>query len=160
VFAAARALARLDEMNCRYERDRLVRQETDNIGVAVDLQGDLFVIGVSAGASAKLEEISSEIKKQYRRLVKGDAEAKKVRPARMTVSNLSACNVESFTAIVNPPESCVLAVGKVAPAVVAVDGEAVVQNRISLTLSVDHRVVSGRYAAEFLGAIVEELEGV
>ena len=78
----------------------------------------------------------------------------------MTVSNLGGSNVESFAAVINPPESAILAVGKIMPVVTVVDGQVAVQDRVNLTLSVDHRVASGKYAAGFLGAIVKELESL
>jgi pyruvate dehydrogenase E2 component (dihydrolipoyllysine-residue acetyltransferase) len=78
----------------------------------------------------------------------------------LTVSNLGGSGIESFAAVINPPESAILAVGKVMPAVAVAEGQVVVQNRVNLTLSVDHRVASGKYAAEFLRAIVRELESL
>ena len=67
--------------------------------------------------------------------------------------------VDQFTAIINPPEAAVLGVGRVMPVPVARDdGQVVVQQRCTLTLSVDHRIISGKYAGDFLGAIVKELE--
>ena len=79
-------------------------------------------------------------------------------PAVFTVSNLGGSGIESFAAVINPPESAILAVGKVMPVVAAVQGMIAIQNRVNLTLSVDHRVASGKYAAEFLAAVVRELE--
>ena len=78
----------------------------------------------------------------------------------MTISNLGAAGIESFAAIINPPEVAVLAIGQIAPVVVAHNGQVAIQNRVTLTLSVDHRIVNGRYAAEFLRKIVEELEAL
>ena len=74
------------------------------------------------------------------------------------ISNLGGSGIESFVAVINPPESAILAIGKVMAVVTAVDGMIAIQNRVSLTLSVDHRVASGKYAAEFLAAIVRQLE--
>jgi pyruvate dehydrogenase E2 component (dihydrolipoamide acetyltransferase) len=62
--------------------------------------------------------------------------------------------------VINPPESAILAVGKIMPVVTVIDGQVAVRNRVNLTLSADHRIVSGKYAAKFLGAIVQELETV
>ena len=77
----------------------------------------------------------------------------------MTITNLGMCNVESFIPIINPPEAAILGVGKVMPVPVVHDDDRVgVQQRCTLTLSVDHRVASGRYAGEFLGEIVRILE--
>jgi pyruvate dehydrogenase E2 component (dihydrolipoamide acetyltransferase) len=76
----------------------------------------------------------------------------------MTVSNLGGSGIESFAAVINPPESAILAVGKVMPQVCVIDGQVAMQQRVSLTLSVDHRIATGKYAAAFLAAIVQELE--
>jgi pyruvate/2-oxoglutarate dehydrogenase complex dihydrolipoamide acyltransferase (E2) component len=77
----------------------------------------------------------------------------------MTITNLGSCNVESFVPIINPPEAAILGIGKVTNTCVARDdGRIAVQPRAALTLAVDHRVVSGKYAGDFLGAIVTELE--
>ena len=158
VCAVARALEAFERMGCRFEDDRLVPQATQGVGVAIDVAGDLYVAPVEGATSKTLEQVSQEIREAADRIRSGDPQAKKLHPNAITVTNLGVANVESFLAIVNPPESAILAVGKVAPAVVARDGQAVVANRVSLTLSVDHRVTSGKYAADFLGRIVEELE--
>lgn len=158
VFATGVALKQYDRMRCRFENDRLVPQGTDDVGLAIDLDGKLFVVPIPDPASMTPERISPEIVAAVERIRHGDAEAMKIRPANITVTNLGVSNVESFVAIINPPESAVLAVGKVAPAAVADEGRVVVQSRVSLTLSVDHRVASGRYAADFLGEVARQLE--
>jgi pyruvate dehydrogenase E2 component (dihydrolipoamide acetyltransferase) len=128
--------------------------------VAVDVEGDLYVVQITDPASRTPAQISTEIQTGVQCLRDGDAVAKQVRPSSITVTNLGATGVESFAAIVNPPEAAILAVGKVAPAVVALDMQVAIQHRVSLTLSVDHRVANGRYAAGFLGGIVAELEAI
>ena len=105
-----------------------------------------------------MADISDEIRTAVDRLRAGDPKAKALRPANITITNLGASNVDTFTAIINPPESAILAIGRIGPAAVVVDGQIVARNRAVLTLSVDHRVVSGKYAAEFLGAIIDELQ--
>ena len=158
VQSIARALKRFDRMAYRFEDDRLVSQGVDAVGVAVDLDDELFTVVVDSPADKPLETISAEIRAGVDRLRSGDPKARVSQKALMTVSNLGSANVESFAAIVNPPESAILAVGKGTPQVVVVDGQMVVQTRVNLTLSVDHRVVNGKYAAGFLGGIVEALE--
>jgi pyruvate dehydrogenase E2 component (dihydrolipoamide acetyltransferase) len=160
VYAAARALRRFPRMAARFENDRLVRPGTDAIGVAVDLEGDLFVVPVAGAAGKTPGDISREIRELVDRVRSGDGEARRLHPAVLTVTNLGAGNVESFVPIINPPEASVLAAGKVSPQVVAVDGRIAIQRRIGLTLAADHRVVNGKYAADFLGAIVGELEAL
>ena len=160
VRAAAKALQRFERMRCRFEAGGLVPQETDAVGVAVDVDGDLFVVPVGGAASKEPERISDEITAAVERLRGGDFEARAVGPTNITITNLGVANVESFAAIINPPESAILAVGRIAPAAVVEDGQIVARNRVSLTLSVDHRVAGGRYAADFLGAIIEQLQAV
>ncbi|MCG2659603.1 MAG: 2-oxo acid dehydrogenase subunit E2 [Kiritimatiellae bacterium] len=160
VFAAAMALKQFDQMRQRYEDDHLVPQDTDAIGVAVDIAGDLFVVPIQGAAAKTPEKISGEIRSYAAKIKSGDAEARHLRPTVMTVTNLGAQNVESFAAIVNPPEAAILAVGRVMATPSVRNGQVIVQNRVRLTLSVDHRVINGKYAASFLSAIVEELEKI
>jgi pyruvate dehydrogenase E2 component (dihydrolipoamide acetyltransferase) len=160
VVAVARAIGRFDRFRCRLDGERLVRADTDAIGVAVDQDGDLFVIPIAAPAAKTIEQVSDEIRQGAERLRRGDPDARRIRPALMTVTNLGVCRVESFIPIINPPEAAVLGVGRVLPTPVALDdGRLGIQPRCTLTLSVDHRIASGRYAGEFLEAIIGELEG-
>ncbi len=155
------AIARFDLMACRWEDEQLVPQGTDTIGVAADIHGDLFVVPVESPAEKSVEDISRDIRDRVAALRSGDPLARIMKPGVITVTNLGACNVETFTAIINPPESAILAVGKIRPVVIAVSETAfAIQHRVNLTLSIDHRVANGKYAADFLGAIVEELENL
>ncbi len=159
VRAVARALGRFDRFRCRSDGQRLTPAETDAVGVAVDHEGELFVIPIASPAAKTIEQISAEIRQGVERLRGGDPEARRIRPALMTVTNLGVSNVESFTAIINPPEAAILGVGRVKPTPVArSDGSVGVEPRCTLTLSVDHRVASGKYAGDFLAAIVAEIE--
>ncbi|HBO45822.1 MAG TPA: hypothetical protein DD670_18245 [Planctomycetaceae bacterium] len=159
VRAVARAMGRFDRFRRRLEGDRLVPLATLAVGVAIDHAGELFVIPVVEPADKSVEEISAEIRANVERLRGGDADARMIRPAAMTISNLGVCNVECFLPIINPPETAILGIGKVAPCVVVrEDGQLGVEPCGTLALSVDHRVAGGRYAAEFLDAIVRELE--
>jgi len=158
VLAAAKALLRYDRMCYRIEGKQLVRQENDAVGVAVSVEDDLYVVPVEAPASKDVEQISRQIRAGAEQARRGDSGARKVRPGHLTITNLGAANVETFTAIINPPEAAILAIGRIKPQVVAHDDRIVVQRRVSLVLSADHRVVNGKYAADFLSAVVEELE--
>jgi pyruvate dehydrogenase E2 component (dihydrolipoamide acetyltransferase) len=158
VQAAGRALQRFDRMNFRFADDTLVPADTSSIGVAVDLEGDLFVVPVDAPTTKNVEQISREIRAGVELLRSGSPDARRIRPGVMTISNLGAAGVESFAAIINPPESAILAVGAIRPVVVPKGDTCAPEWRVSLTLSVDHRVVNGKYAADFLAAIVQEIE--
>jgi len=76
----------------------------------------------------------------------------------ITVSNLGMFGIDRFAAVINPPEAVILAIGRAKPAAVVVDGEVRVRDMMSVTLSVDHRVLYGAEAATFLGRIAERLE--
>jgi pyruvate dehydrogenase E2 component (dihydrolipoamide acetyltransferase) len=160
VHAAAKALGRFERMGLRFENDRLNPSGTDSIGVAVDIEGELFVISLAGPNKKSLESLSVEIRNSVEKMRSGEPAARRLQPAALTITNLGSTGIESFTAIVNPPEAAILAIGKIAPVAVVADGKVVPQNRVSLTLSVDHRVVNGKYAAEFLQAIVDELESL
>ncbi len=161
VLAVAKAVAKFDRFRCRLDGERLTPVETDAIGVAVDVDGELYVIPIVSPAAKTVERISEEIRQGVEWLRGGDPEARRIRPALVTVTNLGVCNVESFIPIINPPEPAILGIGKVAPTpVVQDDGRIGVERRCMLTLSVDHRVSNGKYAGDFLGAIVKELESI
>jgi pyruvate dehydrogenase E2 component (dihydrolipoamide acetyltransferase) len=159
VHAVAKAIKRFDRMAMRLEGERLVPAPSDAIGVAVDAGGELFVIGVNDPAARSIDAISDDVRAQAERLRSGDASARRLPQVAMTITNLGSCNVESFVPIINPPEAAILGIGKVTNTCVARDdGRIAIQPRATLTLAVDHRVVSGKYAGDFLGAIVNELE--
>ena len=107
-----------------------------------------------------MEQISAELAEQVARLRAGNPKARHLQPAAVTVSNLGACRVDSFLAVINPPEAAILAIGRIAPQPVVVDGEIVARRQVTLTLSADHRVVNGKYAAQFLEAVAANLESL
>ena len=159
VLAVAKAVAKFDRFRCRLDGERLTPIDSDAIGVAVDVEGELYVIPIASPAAKTVERISGEIRQGVERLRQGDPDAKQIRLAILTITNLGACNVEGFIPIISPPEPAILGIGRVAPTpVVQADGRIGVEHRCTLTLSVDHRIVSGKYAGEFLGAIVKELD--
>lgn len=161
VRAVARAIGQFDRFRCRIDGDRLTPAGTEAIGVAVDHEDELYVVPIDSPSDKKIEEISAEIRQSAERIRGGDMEAKRTRPALMTVTNLGVDAIESFIPIINPPEPAILGIGRVMPTPVArEDGWIGVEPRCALTLSVDHRVASGRYAAQFLARIIDELERV
>jgi pyruvate dehydrogenase E2 component (dihydrolipoamide acetyltransferase) len=160
VFAVGKALKKYNRMCVSFIDGKLKPQEVDSVGVAVDLDGDLYVVRIANPADKSPEGISAEIQAWVQRIKDRDPEAMKNHPGNLTITNLGAAGVESFIAVINPPEAAILAIGKIAPTVVAVDGQITIQERVSMTLSVDHRIVNGRYAADFLADIVRELENL
>lgn len=158
VKAAAMALMKHKWVNASYQ-DKVVRfYEQADIGVAVAIDEGL-ITPVVRGANLKgLAEISAEIKE-----LAGKAKAKKLQPeeytgATFSISNLGMMGIKEFTAIINPPEAAIIAVGGATPTPVVRDGEVVVRNIMHVTMSCDHRVVDGATGARFLQSFKQLLE--
>jgi pyruvate dehydrogenase E2 component (dihydrolipoamide acetyltransferase) len=159
----AEALRRHPDVNARWADGRPARQPAVNVGVAVATHEALVVPVIHDADRLGLAEITA------RRIeLTAAARAGRLRPADLeggtfTISNLGMYGVDSFDAIVNGPEAAILAVGRIAERVVAVDGAAVVRPTVELTVSFDHRVVDGARGAAFLGtlaALAEEPAGL
>jgi pyruvate dehydrogenase E2 component (dihydrolipoamide acetyltransferase) len=158
VSAIAKVIKDFERIRWRISGDGVAASPNSDIGVAVDARGDLFVAAVAASPGGTVEEISNEIRARVREIQDGAGEARGIRPAAITITNLGATAVESFAAIINPPEVAILAIGRIGPVPVVQDGQVAVQNRVALTLSADHRIINGKYAADFLSAIIREIE--
>lgn len=157
VKAAALALRAFPDMNCRIQADQVVYLEDVNVGLAVMRDEGVMVpvlTRVDRRGLAEIARHSTAAAALARAGKQGSAE-----PACFTVSNLGMLGVESFTAIINPPEAGILAVGRVEKRpVVRGDADICVRSMLRLTLSVDHRVVDGALAARFLTRIQHHLE--
>ncbi len=155
--ATALALRALPAMNCRLQADQILYLEDVNVALAVMIDGGVMVPVLTRVDQLSLEEIA-------RRSAAAAALARTgkqagVEPACFTVSNLGMLGVDSFTAIINPPEAGILAVGRVEKRpVVRNDTEICIRSMLSMTLSVDHRVVDGALAAKFIARIQQHLE--
>jgi len=158
IKAAASALRRHPELNASFAGDHLKQYGRVHIGMAVALDDGLITPVVRDADLKTLEEIAHETGVLIER-----ARGKKLQPdeytgATFSISNLGMMGIEEFSAIINPPEAAVLAVGAVRQAPV-VDGDRVtVGHRMKVTLSVDHRVADGAMAARFLQTLTEILE--
>jgi pyruvate dehydrogenase E2 component (dihydrolipoamide acetyltransferase) len=158
VKAAAMALVKHPFANASYQ-DKTIRfyQQAD-IGVAVAIE-DGLITPVIRGANLKgFVEISAEIKD-----LAAKARAKKLQPeeytgATFSISNLGMFGIKEFTAIINPPEAGILAVGGASPVPVVHDGEIVIRNIMHVTMSCDHRVIDGATGAKFLQSFKQMLE--
>jgi pyruvate dehydrogenase E2 component (dihydrolipoamide acetyltransferase) len=158
VAAIGKVLKDFERIRWRLGGDGVTATPSSDIGVAVDARGELFVAAIACQPGGTVEEISREIRARVREIQEGAGEARGIRPAAITITNLGDTSVESFAAIINPPEVAILAIGKIGPVPVVQDGRVSVQHRVALTLSADHRVLNGKYAADFLGAIIREIE--
>lgn len=150
VKAAAVALRLHPAINASWLGDKIRYNKDVNVGVAVAVEDGLLVPVVKYADMKSLSQIKSEIK-----VMAGKAKERKLAPDEMqgntfTISNLGMFGIEEFTAIINPPDACIMAVGGIIQKPVVKDGNIVVGNRMKVTLSCDHRVVDGATAAQFL----------
>jgi pyruvate dehydrogenase E2 component (dihydrolipoamide acetyltransferase) len=158
VWHCAKALARHPEVNARWEGDAPRRIDEINVGVAVAIDDGLVVPVVHGANGLEVREVAARRRDLVARARDGSLRPEDVQGGTFTVSNLGMFGVDAFAAIVNGPQAAILAVGRVADRVVAVDGRPGVRPRMSLTLSCDHRVLDGARAARFLGSLAELVE--
>ena len=158
VKAVALALKKHPNVNSSWLGDVIRRNQHVHIGVAVAVEDGLLVPVIRFADGKSLSEISSEVKD-----LAGKAKTKKLQPSdwegnTFTISNLGMFGIESFTAIVNPPDSCILAIGGIKEIPVVKNGQVVPGNVMKVTLSCDHRVVDGATGSAFLLTFKEYME--
>lgn len=158
VKACAAALKEHPQVNSSWLGDRIRYNEHVHIGVAVAVPEGLLVPVVRFADGKPLTQIGAEVKDFAQR-----AKAKKLQPEdwegnTFTISNLGMYGIEEFTAIINPPDACILAVGGINQVPVVKNGEVVPGNVMKVTLSCDHRVVDGVVGSEFLNTIKNYIE--
>lgn len=160
VKACALALAKFPDVNVSWTpEDKVRRYDAFNIGVAVGTNEGLTVPVIQDCGSKSLRQISMEARDLINRARGGQLTPQEMSGGTFSVSNLGMFGVEEFAAIINPPESAILAVGGVAPEVtVADDGSFEARRRMRVTLSCDHRTVDGLLGARFLQEVKRLLE--
>lgn len=158
VKAAALSLRRFPEVNAFYRDGRIYMNKEINVGIAVALPDGLVVPVVHDADKKSLRQIASDAKEIIERARTGRLAPDDYVGGTFTVSNLGMYDVDEFAAIINPPQSGILAVGSVKPKPVVVDGEVRVAERMRATLSADHRVYYGATAAQFLKELKHLLE--
>ena len=158
VKASAMSLREHPTVNSSWRGDVIFRNEHVNVGVAVAVEEGLLVPVVRYTDTKTLSEISKEVKA----FAQG-AKEKKLQPAdwegsTFTISNLGMFGIDEFTAIINTPDACILAVGGIQQVPVVKEGQIVPGNVMKLTLSCDHRVVDGASGAAFLQSLKAYIE--
>jgi pyruvate dehydrogenase E2 component (dihydrolipoamide acetyltransferase) len=158
IKATAAALGHHPAINSSWLGDRIRRNKDINIGVAVAVEDGLLVPVIHNANSKSLSQINGEVKS-----LAAKAKDKKLQPQEMTgntftISNLGMFDIEAFTAIINPPDACILAVGTIVQKPVVKDGQLAVGHTMKVTLSCDHRVVDGATGAKFLQTFKAMLE--
>jgi len=158
VKAVARALTRIPQVNVSFAEDRILQKKQVHIGVAVALEQGLIVPVLRNADQRGILDIAREARRLSEAAREGKLRPEDFSGGTFTVSNLGMFDVDSFTAVINPPESAILAVGSITPTPVVVEGQVVVRNRIKVTLSADHRAIDGAMAARFLQEVKRLLE--
>ncbi len=158
VKAAALALTHFPNLNASFADSVIQRHGEVHLGIAVALDEGLITVVVRDADRKPLAHIARESKDIIARARSGRARADELQGSTFTVSNLGMFDVESFVAIINPPEAAILAVGSVMDVPVVKDGQIVPGQRMQATISADHRVTDGAEAARFLQAVKQYLE--
>ena len=158
IKACAMALRKHPEVNSSWMGDFIRANQHIHIGTAVAVDEGLIVPVIKFADQKTLSQIASDAN-----VLIDKARNKKLQPQEFTgntftISNLGMMDIDEFTAIINPPDACILAVGKIAATPVVEDGEVVVRQLMKLTLSCDHRVVDGAVGSRFLQTLKAHLE--
>lgn len=158
VKATSMALRKHPAINSSWLGDKIRYYNYVNMGVAVAVEDGLLVPVIRNSDTKSLSQIATEVKEYA-----GKAKDRKLTPSDMsgntfTISNLGMFGIEEFTAIINPPDSCILAVGGINEKLVMRNGEVKVTNVMKLTLTCDHRTVDGASGAKFLQTLKDMLE--
>ncbi|MGY6533865.1 MAG: pyruvate dehydrogenase complex dihydrolipoamide acetyltransferase [Pararhodobacter sp.] len=159
IKACAMALQKVPDANAVWAGDRILRLKPSDVAVAVAVDGGLFTPVIKDAHLKSLSALSAEMKDLATR-----ARSRKLAPHEYTggsfaISNLGMFGIENFDAVINPPHGSILAVGAgLRQPVVGTDDEITTATVMSMTLSVDHRVIDGALGADFLTAIIENLE--
>jgi len=154
------AMALRDEpiFNSRLEGDQIRLMEDINVGVAVEVEEGLIVPVVRNADKKTLVEITKSTKQLIERAKEGKLSSSEVSGGTFTITNLGSYGVETFTPLVNPPETAILGVGTIADKPVVIGGQITVRPVAFLSLSFDHRVIDGASAARFLQRLKQIIE--
>jgi pyruvate dehydrogenase E2 component (dihydrolipoamide acetyltransferase) len=157
VALAARALVKHPRVNASWTGGGIRLNQEVNIGIAMAVNDGVVAAVIPGAQTKKLGEIAA-----LRHDLTERARASRLRPADIagatfTISNLGMYKVDAFSAIINPPQAAILAVGRITDRVVPVDGKPGIRPMLTMTLSSDHRVVDGARAASFLNDLADAI---
>jgi len=158
IKACASALKRHPEINASFAGDHVKQYSRVHIGVAVALEDGLITPVIRDADSKSLIDIGAEARDMAERARSRRLQPHEYTGATFSISNLGMMGIEEFSAIINPPEAAILAVGAIREVPVVEDGQVKVGRRMKMTLSVDHRVADGAQGARFLATLKGMLE--
>jgi pyruvate dehydrogenase E2 component (dihydrolipoamide acetyltransferase) len=158
VKAVAKAMEQVPQVNSSWSDTAMLHHEDIDISIAVSTDAGLITPIVCKANTKGLVSISSEIRQLAATARKGQLQAHQYQGGGFTISNLGMYGIDNFSAIINPPQACILAVGAGKQKPVVKDGELAVATLMNLTLSADHRVVDGAVGAQFLSVLKRFVE--
>ncbi|WP_138430348.1 pyruvate dehydrogenase complex dihydrolipoamide acetyltransferase [Fodinibius saliphilus] len=158
VKASATALRQHPDINSSWQGDKIIEHGDVNIAVAVGIDEGLVTPVIDNTDQKGLQQIAAEGRELIDKAKDRSLQPEEMEGSTFTVSNLGMFGIEEFTAIINPPNACILAVGAIREVPVVEDGEVVPGKRMKVTLSSDHRIVDGVSAAKFLNTLKGMLE--
>jgi pyruvate dehydrogenase E2 component (dihydrolipoamide acetyltransferase) len=158
IKAVALALHQFPNLNASLDGDDIIHHGRINIGVAVAVEGGLLTVVCKDADRKPLRQISAEVRPMVKRARAGKVKADDVEGSTFSISNMGMYDVENFSAIINPPEAAILAVGSAMEVPVVQDGEIKPGLRMKMTISIDHRVSDGAEGARFLQMLANYIE--
>lgn len=156
--ATAAAIRQNPDVNVSWEGDRMLKHQHIHIGVAMAIPDGLVVPVIRFADNKSLAHISSEVKSYGKKAKEKKLQMEDFTGSTFTISNLGMFGIDEFTAIINSPNSCIMAVGGIKEAVIVKSGEMKAGNVMKVTLSCDHRAVDGAVGAAFLQSFKNLLE--
>jgi pyruvate dehydrogenase E2 component (dihydrolipoamide acetyltransferase) len=158
IKAMALALQQVPDANVTFTDDGILRHRASDVGVAVSVEGGLFTPVIRAAETKSLSQLSSEMKDLATRARTRKLQSAEYQGGSAAISNLGMFGVENFTAIINPPQATILAVGAAVERFIPVNKQPVLATQMSVTLSCDHRAVDGAVGAQLLAAFKRLME--
>lgn len=158
IKCSAYALTKVPDCNVSWTEAGIEQHEAVHVSVAVALEDGLITPVVRNADGKTVMAIAQEVRALAQKAKERRLQPEEYSGGTFSISNLGMFGIDKFTAIINPPEAMILAVGKVEPKPVVVDGQVVVRDRLCLTLSCDHRVVDGALGAKFLAELTQAIE--
>ncbi|OGO62327.1 MAG: hypothetical protein A2029_02840 [Chloroflexi bacterium RBG_19FT_COMBO_47_9] len=129
-----------------------------NVGIAVAVENGLLTVVTRNTDQKSIHQISAELKSMVKRAREGKVRPEDIEGSTFTISNLGMYDVDQFTAIINPPEAAILAVGSAVQVPVVINGEIRIGTQMKATISVDHRISDGAEGARYLQALAKYIE--
>jgi len=158
LYTVSRVVKNHKMCNAHYFDDKMVFFNNVNLGVAVDTPRGLMVPTIFNADQLTIGEISAQAKEKSAACQQGTISPDQLKDGTITVTNLGSLGIESFTPVINPPQTCILGVNCLTTAFKLVDGQPVAYSSMSLSLTADHRAIDGAPAARFLKDLKNALE--